>query len=352
LYLGSTVLVGGVFDLGFADASFVGQDEYDWSGKSVSSAGDVDGDGLSDLLIGAPGVVGDDGFHNIGKTYLFFGTTVLGGGSFDMRLADGIFVGEDEQLDTGDSSGSSAASAGDVDGDGLADILIGAPFNSDGGYRHGKSYAVFGSTVVAQLVDPNNNTFALDSAGPSFVGFGGIEKSGSVVSSAGDFNGDGLSDLLIGAPAYGLIGFGAPLLLGKTYLLLSPYATPDYAGLWTLTSPTSYSCFAGLVSVELVHLNITHRPTYSNLDPPVVGAYELTMASHTAQPGDLEGRFTSTDVFLVERTESLDSGACTATWALDGSYTDSDSLSADFSVTFAGACDDCLDQSWSVTGTR
>ena len=65
------------------------------------------------------------------------------------------------------------------------------------------------------------------------------------------------------------------------------------------------------------------------------------------------------DIFADEIDQNCDGadgtdydGACTATWALDGSYTDTESFSTDFSVTFAGACDDCVNQSWAVTGTR
>ena len=76
------------------------------------------------------------------------------------------------------------------------------------------------------------------------------------------------------------------------------------------------------------------------------------MGSHTAQPGLLEGGFSATDTFAVTRTESLGGGACTATWSLDGTYTGPGTLAADFTVTFAGSCDACVDQSWSGTGTR
>ena len=84
---------GGSFDLSLADASFVGENANDLSGYSVSSAGDVDGDGLDDLLIGAYG--NDDEGNYAGKTYLIFGSTVAAGGSFNLSQADAAFVGED-----------------------------------------------------------------------------------------------------------------------------------------------------------------------------------------------------------------------------------------------------------------
>jgi hypothetical protein len=78
----------------------------------------------------------DEGADNAGKTYLFFGSTVAPGGIFDLSTADVSFVGEN----SGDLSGKSVSSAGDVDGDGRADLLIGAWKNDDGGANAGKTY--------------------------------------------------------------------------------------------------------------------------------------------------------------------------------------------------------------------
>ena len=112
LFFGSTVAGGGSFDLANSDASFVEENPNENAGASVSSAGDVDGDGLADLLVGAPG--NDDGGTDAGKNYLLFGSTVAAGGTFNLSAADASFVGEDAH----DSSGWSTPSAGDVDGDG------------------------------------------------------------------------------------------------------------------------------------------------------------------------------------------------------------------------------------------
>jgi hypothetical protein len=199
-----------------ADAFFVGEHAVDWGGYSVSSAGDVDGDGLSDLLIGA--YLNSERGQYAGKSYLFFGSTIHAqllappnDRTFQLGNADASFVGED----SGDFSGISVSSAGDVDGDGLGDLLIGAYLNGDGGDDAGKSYLFFGSTVSAQLAaDPTNNSFNLSQADASFVGENGGDKNGRSVSSAGDVDGDGLGDLLIGANGNDDGGTDA----GKTYL--------------------------------------------------------------------------------------------------------------------------------------
>jgi hypothetical protein len=333
LFFGSTVASGGPFDLSLADASFVGETDGDYSGVSVASAGDVDGDGLDDLVIGANW--NDEGGHMAGKTYLFFGSTVASGGSFDLSLADASFVGET----AGNRSGVSVSSAGDVDGDGLDDLLIGAYHNDDGGSHAGKSYLIFGSTMAA------GGSFNLSVADASFVGESWSDLSGSSVSSAGDVDGDGLDDLLIGAPQNNDGGTYA----GKTYLILSHLPTPDYAGLWSVSPSISYSC--ALATVAFDHLVIDHVAPYATLP----GSPELTVDSSSPQPGLLEGGFVTSstpDSFAVTRIESLDSGNCTATWSVIGSYTGTDTLSADFTATFAGSCGGCTNQSIAVTATR
>ena len=210
LFLGSTVTTGGTFDLSLADAAFVGENGGDISGWSVSSAGDVDGDGLDDLLIGANNY--SQTALLAGKTYLFFGSTVIVGGTFDLSVADASFVGENAY----DSSARSVSSAGDVDGDGLADIVIGAILNGDGGSYAGKTYLFLGSTIAA------GGSFDLGSADASLVGEEAYDYSGASVSSAGDVDGDGLDDLLIGAYGNGDGGSGA----GKSYLFLGSTLAP------------------------------------------------------------------------------------------------------------------------------
>ena len=121
-------------DLSNADASFWGEDALDRSGRSVASAGDVNGDGLGDFLIGAQG--DEDGGDLAGQTYLILGRVAADWGmDFDLSNADASFWGED----AGDVSGWSVASAGDVNGDGRDDFLIGAWYDDDGGNNAGQT---------------------------------------------------------------------------------------------------------------------------------------------------------------------------------------------------------------------
>ena len=205
LILGSSLLNGFNGDLSTADYSFTGEETGDQVGLSVSSAGDVVGDGFDDILIGA--MYNDEGGYNAGKTYLISGASLGSNSENCLSVADYSFTGEAE----GDYSGGSVSSAGDVDGDGLSDILIGAYGNDDGGMDSGKAYLIFGSSLVYTF------SINLSSADYSFIGENGNDLLSGSVSSAGDVNGDGLDDILIGA--YG--NDDAGLDAGKAYLIFS-----------------------------------------------------------------------------------------------------------------------------------
>ncbi|MCK5253406.1 MAG: FG-GAP repeat protein, partial [Thermoplasmata archaeon] len=105
------------WDLGVSTASFLGEGAADNSGRVVAGAGDVNGDGFDDLLISAPG--DDDGGQDAGQTYLVFGKASTWTMDTNLANADASFWGEN----AADSSGSTIAGAGDVNGDGYDDIL-------------------------------------------------------------------------------------------------------------------------------------------------------------------------------------------------------------------------------------
>jgi len=177
---------------------------YDGAGYSVSTAGDVDGDGLSDILVGA--VYYDEGGSNAGKAYLVLGSS-LSGASMNLSAADHAFIGEVDE----DYAGCSVSTAGDVDGDGLSDVLVGADDNDDGGLNAGKAYLVLGSSLSGASMN-------LSAADHAFIGEDVGDATGVAVSTAGDVDGDGLSDVLVGADENDDGGSSA----GKAYLLISP----------------------------------------------------------------------------------------------------------------------------------
>ncbi|MFC1572229.1 FG-GAP-like repeat-containing protein [Candidatus Eisenbacteria bacterium] len=154
-------------------------------GVSVAGAGDVNGDGWVDILIGASAYSGSTGSE--GAAFLWF--SVYGGGPpGNPSNADWSCLSGQE----GSQYGFSVAGAGDVNADGCADIVVGAPYYDQGHTNEGAAFAYYGSET-----GPSETHDWLRDSDYSSAEYG------ACVASAGDFNGDGFSDVVIASPKYG-----------------------------------------------------------------------------------------------------------------------------------------------------
>jgi hypothetical protein len=269
---GGLLIGGGSVSVNEAWVNFPGGGPAQASGCETGSAGDVDGDGLPDILVGTQG--NGAGGPNAGKVSLFLASSLNagGGGTLALSTADLRIIGvraddrlgtdvaslgdldgdglaevllsarrnDDSHPDAGatyvlsstrmtfggaqfdigatlallgageaDASGTSIAALGDVDLDGLPDLAIGAPRNDLGGDDAGAVYIVFGGSLPAVGAVP------LEFADVTIVGLAAGDRVGTKVLALGDFDGNGSADLLVAAPRDGVPG--------TVYLVLSPY---------------------------------------------------------------------------------------------------------------------------------
>ncbi len=171
----------------------------DGTGESVTALGDVNGDGIDDFAVGAPNANAASGtFSFTGETYVIFGNAAGFGANFDLTTLNGANGFVVNAIESGDSLGHSVTGIGDINGDGLADILIGAPSadSSSGVVNAGQAYVVYGASSFTASLDLSSlnglNGFAIN-------GINGFDNTGYSVSGVGDFNGDGIADFVIGA---------------------------------------------------------------------------------------------------------------------------------------------------------
>jgi hypothetical protein len=200
---GAVYLAAGPFSgnqsLSEAIARFDGEDDADKAGFAVGAPGDIDGDGYADLLMGAYG--NDSSGASAGAAYVFRGPIT---GNYPMWTADIVLLGEQ----AGDQAGWSVAGLGDTNGDGLGDVAVGAPFEHGDGVYRGAAYIVSGAV---------QGTIGLDEALAVAKGATSGDLAGHAVA-GGDINGDGYSDLLVGAPESDLGGNAS----GAAFVVLGP----------------------------------------------------------------------------------------------------------------------------------
>ncbi len=161
-----------------------------WFGINVASAGDVNGDGYSDVIVGSPNF--SNGQTSEGRAFVFYGSASGLSLSFN-------WTAESDQANA--LFGQSVAAAGDVNGDGFSDVIVGAPNFDNGQTDEGRAYVFNGSSSGLSVIA--TWTAEIDDPSASF---------GRSVASAGDVNGDGYSDVIVGIPYYGGADAGMTLV--------------------------------------------------------------------------------------------------------------------------------------------
>jgi hypothetical protein len=218
LVLGATLSalpLESVFNLANADYAIIGLDAGEESGKTVAPCGDLDADGKADFIVGA--WQGYDHAHpereSPGRLYVFLGSNVMShivGTELTVAEADYTLVGEDHHV------GETAPAAGDVDGDGIVDIIYGAyeyglglgvePLRA----AYGKAYIMCGATLLA---NPPGTILHSENADYMFTAENASDRVGGAAACA-DINADGVADVVLTAYQY-----PADSGAGKTYLI-------------------------------------------------------------------------------------------------------------------------------------
>lgn len=239
-----------------------GDPNYYYSGYSVSGAGDVNGDGYDDIVIGAPGSIYSNPVST-GRSYVIFGgTNTLTISLANLNANQGFSI---TGAKAGNRIGISISAAGDVNGDGYDDVIIGAPYVQTSSYSSqtgslsyanaGTSYVVFGNTTkhlnnINLATTPQSSWFYISS-------YTAYSYSGYSVSGAGDVNGDGYDDLVVGAPSsFGYIGIGTSYVIfgGISYENINLNTLTSSQGFYVTQSYTSNTGSCGY-SVSLADMN-------------------------------------------------------------------------------------------------
>ena len=202
-------------------------------GTSSASLGDLDGDGVADIIVGADGV--DDGGGETGAVYVLFLTS-------DGLVKSGEQISNSYgglswyyTLDTSDGFGSSLASMGDLDGDGSADVAVGARGDDDGGTDTGAVFMLFlTSDGLVKSAQKISNSFG------SFPGTLNLNDQFGFSCASADLNLDGTRDLVVGATKDdGDAGSAHSMIMDTDGLVLNTEKTRDsYARFWTTLKST------------------------------------------------------------------------------------------------------------------
>ncbi len=196
------------------------------AGRAVAAVGDTNGNGIGDLLIGASGA---------SAAYLLYGPGATPVGTVSLAA---LLPSQGFRMDgalPGDQTGLAVAAAGDVNGDGLADMIIGAPDSSNAAGGNGSAYVIYGQAgtrsgpvALAWLAEAEGFRILGGAPGGGAIGEG--DRAGTSVSAAGDVNGDGFGDVLVGAPGIKQATIGIPAAVGGAFIVYGPNQPITWSG--------------------------------------------------------------------------------------------------------------------------
>jgi len=268
-------------------------DEYaSGFGTSVATAGDVNGDGYSDVIIGAPYADPNDVTANEGRVYVYHGSEqglrgVPDGIAQRAGSDDANWTAESNSLDA--EFGTSVATAGDFNGDGYSDVIVGAP-----GYDNGKAFVYHGSLSGLPGVPDDGDVVRADPGDASWTREcdQAVSRFGASVATAGDVNRDGYSDVIVGAPDYD----NGETDEGRAHVFFSPYGDLWMGDYWTAESDQDGAHFghsvatAGDVDGDGYTDVIVGAPYYDDFEADE-GMASVFHGMYGGLPGELDDSF-------------------------------------------------------------
>ena len=261
-----------------------GEEGSNGFGENISDAGDINGDGIDDLVIGAPSA--DPNGDSSGRSYVLFGSSAGFESPFDLSNLDGTngFAISGERMFH--QSGKWVAGAGDINGDGIDDLIVASSYTDRNGEGAGISYAIFGS--YTNLPHPfelsgvdGTNGFVID--GENAYDYFGISSSG-----AGDINDDGIDDLIIGASGSDINGSGS----GRTYVVFG-----STSGFPSPLKPSSLDGFNGFVLNGEIESDSSGRSVGGIGDFNNDGLDDFIIGAPRADPNDISSAGRSYVIF-------------------------------------------------------